>query len=126
MRLSLEQMRMLEELAPLAKEIGAKSRWRRMTDEELKEKLGRLHSLIGEALRAFHLPQPQPSPEPEPAPESPAKELRRGKVTYRLEYVKCGAKCKCNGGKGHGPYYYAYWREGGKLKKRYVGKELPG
>lgn len=53
MRLSLERMRMLEELAPLAKEIGAKTHWRRMTDEELREKLERLHSLIGELLQSF-------------------------------------------------------------------------
>jgi len=123
MRLSLEQMKMLEELAPLAREIEAKTRWRWMTDEELREKLERLCSLIGELLQS--LPQTKPEPEPESAPESPAKELRRGKATYRLEYVKCGAKCKCNNGKGHGPYWYAYWREGGKLKKRYIGKELP-
>ena len=125
MGLSLEQipMKLLEELSPPAKEVGAKTRWRRMADEGLREKLERLRSLIGELLQS--LPQPEPSPEPEPAPESPTKELRRGKMTYRLEWVKCGAKCKCNGGKGHGPYWYAYWRENGKLKKRYIGKELP-
>ena len=115
MRLSLEQIRTLAEISPLAKEIGAKTRWRRMTDEELWEKLLRLHSLIGELLQS--LPQPKPEPEPELAPQ-PAKELWQGKITYRREWVKCGAKCKCNGGKGHGPYWYAYWREGGKLKKR--------
>jgi len=21
----------------------------------------------------------------------------------------------------HGPYYYAYWKENGKLKKKYIG-----
>lgn len=43
--------------------------------------------------------------------------------TFRQEHVKCGRKgCKkCP----HGPYWYAYHREGGKLKKRYVGKDLP-
>ena len=55
-------------------------------------------------------------------------------VTYREEYVKCGKpNCsKCTQGKGHGPYHYAYWREGSKIRKRYIGKkfkalrELPG
>lgn len=47
---------------------------------------------------------------------------------YQLEQVRCGkANCKCAGAKGelHGPYWYAYWREDGKLKSRYVGKKLP-
>jgi len=43
--------------------------------------------------------------------------------TFRCEFVKCGkAGCKkCP----HGPYWYAYWREGKRLRKRYVGKSLP-
>lgn len=43
--------------------------------------------------------------------------------TYRQEYVRCGKKgCRrCP----HGPYWYAYWRESGKLRKRYVGKTFP-
>jgi hypothetical protein len=46
-----------------------------------------------------------------------------GKVTYRQERVRCGrANCtRCP----HGPYWYAYWREGGRLRSRYIGKELP-
>ena len=46
-----------------------------------------------------------------------------GKVTYRQEQVRCGrANCtRCP----HGPYWYAYWREGGRLRSRYIGKELP-
>ena len=28
-------------------------------------------------------------------------------------------------GKLHGPYYYESYREGGKVKKRYLGTELP-
>ena len=44
-------------------------------------------------------------------------------VTYRLESVRCGKEgCKsCP----HGPYWYAYYRDGGKLKSRYIGRELP-
>jgi hypothetical protein len=47
-------------------------------------------------------------------------------ATYRQEYVRCGkATCApCQRGPGHGPYWYAYWREGGQLRKRYVGKTL--
>lgn len=45
------------------------------------------------------------------------------KVTYRLEHVRCGRPgcTKCP----HGPYWYAYWRERGKLRSRYIGKTLP-
>jgi hypothetical protein len=45
------------------------------------------------------------------------------RVAYRLEMVKCGKpQCKsCP----HGPYWYAYYREGDKLKSRYIGRELP-
>ena len=44
-------------------------------------------------------------------------------VTYRLESVRCGKpNCKsCP----HGPYWYAYFREGSKLRSRYIGRQLP-
>jgi hypothetical protein len=47
----------------------------------------------------------------------------RGKVTFRQETVRCGrTNCtRCP----HGPYWYAYWREGGRLRSRYIGKQLP-
>lgn len=48
-----------------------------------------------------------------------------GKVVYRQEAVCCGKdNCKCAGGELHGPYWYAYQRQQGKLKSWYVGKEL--
>lgn len=44
------------------------------------------------------------------------------KETLRCEWVKCGKKCRsCP----HGPYWYAYWKEEGKLRKRYIGKGRP-
>jgi hypothetical protein len=48
---------------------------------------------------------------------------RRGKVTYRQEMVRCGRDTctRCP----HGPYWYAYWREGGRMRSRYIGKNLP-
>jgi len=53
--------------------------------------------------------------DPQPAGEA--------KVTYRLEHVRCGKPgcTRCP----HGPYWYAYWREAGRLKSRYIGKNLP-
>jgi hypothetical protein len=48
-----------------------------------------------------------------------------GKITYRLEMVKCGKlACRCASGQLHGPYWYAYQKHSGHLKSRYVGKEL--
>jgi hypothetical protein len=44
-------------------------------------------------------------------------------VTYRLENVRCG-KPNCRSCP-HGPYWYAYYREGKKLRSRYIGRELP-
>jgi len=48
-------------------------------------------------------------------------------ITYQLQYRKCGkASCStCRNGQGHGPYWYAYWREGARLRSGYVGKIHP-
>jgi hypothetical protein len=42
-------------------------------------------------------------------------------MTFRLERVSCGKNCK---GCPHGPYWYGYWREGGKTRSKYIGKNL--
>jgi hypothetical protein len=48
-------------------------------------------------------------------------------ITYQLQYRKCGkVSCStCRDGQGHGPYWYAYWREGARLRSGYIGKEQP-
>jgi hypothetical protein len=48
-------------------------------------------------------------------------------ASYRQEYVRCGKPTctSCRTGPGHGPYWYAYWRQGGQVHKRYLGKQLP-
>lgn len=46
--------------------------------------------------------------------------------TYRSEYVRCGKKgCHCASGTPHGPYWYRYQKQSGKLRKEYVGKGDP-
>ena len=47
--------------------------------------------------------------------------------TYRQEKVRCNKPTctRCVDGPGHGPYWYAYWREAGKLRKQYLGKRKP-
>jgi hypothetical protein len=52
---------------------------------------------------------------------------RVGQYIYQLERIRCGkVGCKCAGDYGelHGPYWYVYWRDEGKLKSRYVGKRF--
>lgn len=58
---------------------------------------------------------------------TPAAPVHVDGVTYQHELIACGKdECRrCAGGqKGHGPYWYAYWREGERTRKRYVGKQL--
>jgi hypothetical protein len=43
-------------------------------------------------------------------------------VSYRQEHVRCGKDC---GACPHGPYWYAYWREDGRARSQYIGRELP-
>lgn len=45
-------------------------------------------------------------------------------LTYRQEQVRCG-KPACSTCP-HGPYWYAYWKEDGRTRKRYIGRHLPG
>ena len=48
-------------------------------------------------------------------------------VTYQYQYRKCGkSTCgTCRNSQGHGPYWYAYWREGSRLRSGYIGKVHP-
>jgi hypothetical protein len=37
------------------------------------------------------------------------------------QWVQCGRPgCRCSHGRLHGPYFYRFWREGGRLRKEYV------
>jgi hypothetical protein len=56
-------------------------------------------------------------------PEAGSSGRAPARVTYRQEAVRCGRPTctRCP----HGPYWYAYWREGGRLRSRYIGKHLP-
>ncbi len=42
------------------------------------------------------------------------------------QYRRCGkARCRCArpGEPSHGPYFYHYWRGGGKARKRYLARD---
>ena len=55
----------------------------------------------------------------------PLPDLPEEHITYQCQYRKCGkASCKtCRNGQEHGPYWYAFWREGRRLRCRYIGKD---
>jgi hypothetical protein len=37
------------------------------------------------------------------------------------QYVKCGKpNCRCASDQLHGPYFAAYWKEDGRIRKRYI------
>jgi len=45
------------------------------------------------------------------------------KMAICQQFRKCGkAGCKCNAGALHGPYFFFFYRENGKLKKSYIRK----
>ena len=49
-------------------------------------------------------------------------------ITYSQQFRRChkGDCAQCTaGGAGHGPYWFAYWREDGRLRSRYLGKHAP-
>jgi len=48
------------------------------------------------------------------------RERGRG-ITYELKPVLCGKK-GCN--KLHGPYWYAFWTSGGRVRSVYIGKKF--
>ena len=49
------------------------------------------------------------------------------KVSYRSSFRRCGKpNCStCGEGPGHGPYWYAQWREGNRVRSRYIGLQAP-
>ncbi len=52
---------------------------------------------------------------------------RHKRIKYHLQKTLCGKKnCRrCQEGKGHGPYWFAYQTINGKSIRRYIGKSLP-
>ena len=56
---------------------------------------------------------------------------RGQKLTLEHKYIRCARAgcrvCSANntGQRGHGPYWYAFWKEDGRTRSKYLGKELP-
>lgn len=54
-------------------------------------------------------------------PKQSKKQGRKIPGAVCVQWVRCGrAGCKCASDRGHGPYYYRFWREHGRLRKKYV------
>ena len=90
------------------------------TTEELEVLAAKIEAeLTRRELQDAEAPAGRQAVEERPAPG--------GAGTYRRELVDCGKeRCKkCQGGPSHGPYWYHYFRRGGKLTSRYIGKDLP-
>jgi hypothetical protein len=44
--------------------------------------------------------------------------------SVHAQWVTCGKPgCKCARGELHGPYFYLFWRENGRLRKTYVRRQ---
>lgn len=106
-----------------------------MTDQKTRKRVNHLLHLVDlnayERLKDELLQwRDQLEPAEEVSPPARAEKevieiIRKPKVTYQLELIRCGKKtCKCAKGVLHGPYWYAYYSKRGKAVSKYIGKNL--
>jgi hypothetical protein len=92
----------------------------RLTTRELHDISQRIAALIED--------REKPPEPPKNSKRVVVEERHTPTATLRLELVNCGkGACKsCGAGRpSHGPYWYAYWKEDGRTRSSYIGKELP-
>ena len=98
--------------------------------DRLHKQIQRLSIEEKQALRMWldeQIAEDEKPPEVEPKKDREVVETKEeGRITYQSELVKCGKdNCRCaTDGQLHGPYWYAYRKQGQKLKSWYVGKKL--
>lgn len=98
--------------------------------DRLRQQIQRLSLEEKQALRTWldeQIAEDEKPPEVKPKKDREVVETKKeGLITYQSELVKCGkANCRCaTDGQLHGPYWYAYRKQGKKLKSWYVGKKL--
>lgn len=98
--------------------------------DRLHKQLQRLSLEDKQALRAWldeQIEKDKKPPKVKPKKDREVIETEQaGLITYQSEMVKCGKEnCRCaTDGELHGPYWYAYRKQGQKLKSWYIGKEL--
>jgi hypothetical protein len=92
---------------------------------ELADELSRLDMSVREAkLRRRLVIIPEAAPD-DATPAVRVKLLPA--VNYHAIFIPCGSPgcLTCATGRGHGPYWYARWWEGGRRRSKYIGKFLP-
>ncbi len=98
--------------------------------DRLQKQIQRLSLADKQALQTWlseEIEQEQHPPAIKPVPNREVVETALiGRITYQSELIRCGkSKCCCaTQGKLHGPYWYGYRKEKGRLKSWYIGKEL--
>jgi hypothetical protein len=119
-------------LNPSARSVrrGMRSTLRNIEDAAAKLGTGdlrRLQAWLAGQLQEREAAEAEGGREEHPSAGREVVDVVRGRgCTYQQEYIKCGKRqCRCaKGGKGHGPYWYKYWREGERVRSKYVGKTL--
>jgi Family of unknown function (DUF6788) len=86
----------------------------KLTDKQLAE-LRAVDERLQQVLQARREGQPTTAPL--------RMEKQVGSITFRYETVRCGKEncSRCP----HGPYWYAYWKQDGRTRSRYIGRTLP-
>lgn len=98
--------------------------------ERLQEQIQRLSLADKQALQIWlgeEIERELQPPAVEPTTDREVIETAQvGRIPYQSERVKCGkATCRCASGEQlHGPYWYGYRKEKGRLKSWYIGKKL--
>jgi hypothetical protein len=80
-----------------------------------------IRDLVAELISTKEMPLEQSGKSRHQGAREVLEERHSEAMTFRLERVSCGKNCK---GCPHGPYWYGYWREGGKTRSKYIGKNL--
>jgi hypothetical protein len=98
--------------------------------ERLQNKIQRLALADKQALLAWlvaDIEREEQPPKVKPVSDREVVETAQvGRITYQSELIKCGkANCRCaTQGSLHGPYWYGYRKDKGRLKSWYIGKEF--
>jgi hypothetical protein len=99
--------------------------------EEIEKKISRIMRMVEDftldELRDLRFDLEERIEELRKSSSAPARQAQASEpsVSVREEWKQCGKlNCKCAGGELHGPYLYEYWREGDRVKSRYLGRAM--
>jgi hypothetical protein len=82
-----------------------------------------ISSVMNQAEKKKIIPERSDSPRSKKVGESLHKIVTTPAYRFAVcaQYVKCGKpNCKCALGQSHGPYFAAFWKENGRIRKRYI------